>query len=122
MDDLQMTVATLIELDEPEALLSTLRYAATRQKGERWHALAEELLKVEIALNARQQPDAQKLRKHLSEWSTPGERATGASQPQPTGADHADPTDATDAAPKAASSLAAAAATQAASSPAAETT
>jgi hypothetical protein len=95
MDELlQNTVDILIDLDEPEALVATLQRAAKRRKGERWQALAEELFKVEIALNARQQPDAQMLRKHLAEWSTPGERATGASQPQPTGADHANATDA----------------------------
>lgn len=95
MDELlQNTVDILIDLDEPEALVATLQRAAKRRKGERWQALAEELFKVEIALNARLQPDAQMLRKHLSEWSTPGERATGASQPQPTGADHANATDA----------------------------
>jgi hypothetical protein len=95
MDEmLQNTVDILIDLDEPEALVATLQRAAKHRRGEQWQALAEELLKVEIALNARQQPDAQKLRKHLSEWSTPAEHATGASQPQPTGADHADATDA----------------------------
>jgi hypothetical protein len=94
MDELlQNTVDILIDLDEPEALVATLQRAAKRRKGERWQALAEELFKVEIALNARQQPDAQMLRKHLAEWSTPGERATGASQPQPTGADHDKPAD-----------------------------
>jgi hypothetical protein len=40
MDELQMTVETLIDLDEPEALLATLQRAAARQKGERWDKLA----------------------------------------------------------------------------------
>ena len=101
MDELQETVATLIELDEPEALLSTLRRAAVRKsvdgaKGrmsldlaKRWQALAtvldEASLQLDLILNAKPagpdfRPDA------------PG--AKGNSQPQPTGADHADATDA----------------------------
>jgi len=76
------TMETLIEMDEPEALVATMRRTAEHKKGERWQALADELLKVEIALNARQQPDAHKLREHLDEWSTPGGRAKGNSQPQ----------------------------------------
>ena len=36
IDELQETVETLIELDEPEAILPTLRRAAERQKGVRW--------------------------------------------------------------------------------------
>jgi hypothetical protein len=99
MDELQETVETLIELDEPEALLSTLRKAAERKKGVRWRRLANVLGDAEITLdqlnNAKPagpdfRPDA------------PG--AKGNSQPQPTGADHADATDAAAAAsPEAAS-------------------
>ena len=37
MDEMQMTVETLIEMDEPEALLETLRRHAGR-KGNRWQA------------------------------------------------------------------------------------
>jgi hypothetical protein len=97
MDELQETVATLIELDEPEALLRTLRDAAlrnaARRKDARWTALAGVLGKAEIQLdlilNAIPagpdfRPDA------------PG--AKGNSQPQPTGADHADATAAAEAA------------------------
>jgi hypothetical protein len=40
MDELQMTVETLIDLDEPEALLETLKRAAAKKKGERWGKLA----------------------------------------------------------------------------------
>jgi hypothetical protein len=40
MDELQATVDTLIDLDEPEALLATLQRAAARRKGERWDKLA----------------------------------------------------------------------------------
>ena len=40
MDELQETVQTLIELDEPEALLATLQRAAARKKGRRWDNLA----------------------------------------------------------------------------------
>lgn len=43
MDELQETVETLIELDEPEALLSTLRREAAKKKGKRWEALAKVL-------------------------------------------------------------------------------
>jgi len=83
------TVETLIELNEPEALLSTIGRAAARQKGRRWEALAHVLREAEVQLdlilNAKPagpdfRPDA------------PG--AKGNSQPQPTGADHADATDA----------------------------
>lgn len=57
MDELKETVETLIELDEPEALLSTLRKAAQRQKGKRWQALAQVLdeadWKLDQILNAK---------------------------------------------------------------------
>lgn len=49
-DELKMTVDTLIDLDEPEALLSTLKRAAQRQKGERWEALAKVLGEAEEQL------------------------------------------------------------------------
>jgi hypothetical protein len=51
MDEmLQVTVDTLIDLDEPEALLSTLRKAAERRKGVRWRRLANVLGEAEIKL------------------------------------------------------------------------
>lgn len=57
MDELKETVETLIELNEPEALLRTLRNAAYRQKGERWKALARVLdeadWKLDQILNAK---------------------------------------------------------------------
>jgi hypothetical protein len=40
MDEMRETVETLIDLDEPEALLETLKRAAARQKGVRWSKLA----------------------------------------------------------------------------------
>jgi hypothetical protein len=43
MDELKETVDTLIDLDEPEALLETLKRAAQRKKGDRWAKLAEAL-------------------------------------------------------------------------------
>lgn len=51
MDELQETVETLIELDEPETILPTLRRAAERQKGKRWQALARVLGEAEEQLN-----------------------------------------------------------------------
>jgi hypothetical protein len=51
MDELQETVETLISLDEPEALLATLRRAADRKKGERWNRLARALAQAEISLD-----------------------------------------------------------------------
>ena len=51
MDELQETVETLIDLDEPEAILPTLRLAAERQKGKRWQALAHVLGEAEIKLD-----------------------------------------------------------------------
>ena len=51
MDELQMTVETLVELDEPEALLSTLRRHAARMKDRRWRALATVLGEAEIQLD-----------------------------------------------------------------------
>jgi hypothetical protein len=81
MDELQETVDTLIDLDEPEALLSTLRKAAKRRKGRRWEALASVLdeadWKLDMILNAKPagpdftQPDHS---------SPPANRATGNSQ------------------------------------------
>ena len=46
-EELQLTCETLIELDEPEALLATLRKAAARKKGQRWAALAKALAQAE---------------------------------------------------------------------------
>jgi hypothetical protein len=57
MDELQATVETLIELNEPEALLSTLRKAASMKKGKRWEALATVLdeadWKLDLMLNPK---------------------------------------------------------------------
>ena len=89
----QLTVDTLIEMDEPEALLETIRREAERKSGPRWKALSgvldEASLQLELILNAKPagpdfRPDA------------PG--AKGNSQPQPAGADHADPAAAAEAA------------------------
>jgi len=52
MDELQETVETIIELDEPEAILPTLRRAAERQKGMRWKRLAAVLGEAETRLDA----------------------------------------------------------------------
>jgi hypothetical protein len=88
-DPLQRTVDTLIAMDEPEALLETIRRWAQRKSGPRWKALSRVLeeasLQLELILNAKPagpdfRPDAPS--------------AKGNSQPQPTGADHADATDA----------------------------
>jgi hypothetical protein len=51
MDELLETVETLIDLDEPEAILPTLRRAAKRKKGERWQALAQVLGDAEVQLD-----------------------------------------------------------------------
>jgi len=51
MNDLQETVETLIELDEPETILPTLRKAAERQKGMRWRQLAAVLGEAETKLD-----------------------------------------------------------------------
>lgn len=51
MDELKATVETLIELDEPEALLATLRRAAERKTSERWQALAKVLGEAEVQLD-----------------------------------------------------------------------
>ena len=40
MNELQETIETLIDLDEPEALLATLRRIAAGKRGERWQKLA----------------------------------------------------------------------------------
>ena len=50
MDELQETVETLIDLDEPEAILPTLRRAAARKKGLRWQRLAQVLGEAEASL------------------------------------------------------------------------
>jgi hypothetical protein len=50
-DELELTVETLIELDEPEALLTTLKRAAMRRKGDRWKALGVVLTDAEIKLD-----------------------------------------------------------------------
>jgi hypothetical protein len=55
MDELKETVETLIDLDEPEALLTTLKRAAEKQKGPRWQALAKALGKAEDELRIQQE-------------------------------------------------------------------
>jgi hypothetical protein len=50
MDELQETVETLIDLDEPEALLETLKRAAAKKPGERWRKLAKVLSEAEANL------------------------------------------------------------------------
>lgn len=78
MDEMQMTVETLIEMDEPEALLETLRRHAGRMKGKRWQALTsvldEAAWKLDAILNAKPAgPD----------FRPPPAHATGTSQPEP---------------------------------------
>jgi len=51
MDELKATVETLIELDEPETILPTLRQAAERKKGLRWQRLAAVLGEAEARLD-----------------------------------------------------------------------
>ena len=51
MNELQETVETIIELDEPEALLSTLRDAVDRRKGGRWRRLARVLAQAEASMD-----------------------------------------------------------------------
>ena len=51
MNELRETVETIIELDEPEALLSTLRDAIDRKKGERWQRLKRVLAQAEASLD-----------------------------------------------------------------------
>jgi hypothetical protein len=51
MNELQETVETLLELDEPETILPTLRHAAQRRKGKRWEALASVLGEAEVKLD-----------------------------------------------------------------------
>jgi hypothetical protein len=48
---LQRTVDTLIELDEPEALIATIRREAERKSGPRWQALSRVLAEAEIKLD-----------------------------------------------------------------------
>ena len=51
MNELQETIETLIDLDEPEAILPSLGRAARRRKGERWQALARVLGEAETQLD-----------------------------------------------------------------------
>ena len=51
MDELELTCETLIKLNEPEALLSTLRRAAQRKQGVRWARLAQVLAYAEDKLD-----------------------------------------------------------------------
>ena len=76
MDELKETVETLIELDEPEALLRTLRKAAGKQKGKRWQALTRVLGDAEYALD------------HML---NKGQTFTKPAEPKPEVADEADP-------------------------------
>jgi hypothetical protein len=96
MNELQETVATLIDLDEPETILPTLQRAAKRQKGERWQALAKVLGEAEAQLDAilNAKPAGPDFRPPVN---TDAEAKTGVKEtvsPSPTGADHAQHTDA----------------------------
>lgn len=52
MDELlQSTVDMLIDLDEPEQIIPTLRKAAERRRGVRWQRLAAVLGEAEIKLD-----------------------------------------------------------------------
>lgn len=51
IDATQKTVDTLIEMNEPEALLATIRREAERKSGPRWQALALVLGEAEIKLD-----------------------------------------------------------------------
>ena len=57
IDPTQKTVDTLIEMNEPEALLATIRREAERKSGPRWQALAlvlgEAETKLDQLLNAK---------------------------------------------------------------------
>jgi hypothetical protein len=62
MDELQETVETLIDLDEPEAMLSTIRRAAERQKGARWKKVAEALAQAQAMVDGpepKAEPEAE---------------------------------------------------------------
>ena len=48
---LQNTVDTIIDLDEPEQIIPTLRKAAERRRGERWRRLALVLAEAEVHLD-----------------------------------------------------------------------
>lgn len=70
------TVETLIDLDEPEALLETLRRAAAKQKGKRWLALTSVLdeasMRLVAILNAKPAgPDFRPPPAHATETSQP---------------------------------------------------
>jgi len=58
MDELKETVETLIELDEPEAMLSTIRRAAERQKGERWRRVALALAQAQASIDKEHEAPA----------------------------------------------------------------
>jgi hypothetical protein len=58
MEQMRETVQHLIDLDEPEALLTALKRAAQRKPGERWQKLADVLERAEAAIENEQQPGA----------------------------------------------------------------
>ena len=70
MDELKETVETLIELDEPEAMLSTIRRAAERKQGPRWQRLAKALKEAETSLESAEQPNAYAVRASTAGWAS----------------------------------------------------
>jgi hypothetical protein len=58
MEQMRETVQHLIDLDEPEALLTALKRAAQRKPGERWQKLADALERAEAAIENEQRPQA----------------------------------------------------------------
>jgi len=51
-EELKLTVSTIVDLDEPEALLETLQRAVKRKPGERWQKLAGALALAEQVMTS----------------------------------------------------------------------
>jgi hypothetical protein len=68
MELMQETIETLIELDEPEALLTTLKRAAQKQKGERWQKLARALERAEATIENENEPNMLKKPISTADW------------------------------------------------------
>lgn len=105
---LQRTVDTLIEMDEPEALLETILREAQRKSGPRWKALASVLgeasVQLDLILNPKPagpdfRPPDPEFTERNRDFMAKQNSAKGNSQPQT----HEELThaDATDAAPEA---------------------
>lgn len=96
--ELEQQFLLAVDLNEPEALLATLRRAAARkaemaarglitvEEGQRWQNVAKALLEAEATVNAATSEDSRKPKQHMAEWGGSAPPASDPPPPEPEGA------------------------------------